>query len=711
MALSFQVIILMKRIFLVSFLVMGICANTYPELSKKQIKQDFYWAETFVLFEEYNEALPLYQELLQADPQNANYKYRSGQCLINIEGRKHEAIPYLESAVHEINPRYKEGKLKEKGAPYDAYYYLANAYRINNQLEKAISTYEIFRKNLDPKIYDTTIVDHQIESCRNAIEVMKDPLYVKKVNLGGTINDQYADINPVISADQNIMVYNRQTPFQEALFFTRKINGQWTEPRNIIPDLGLGQEEANYATSLSDDGSELYIYRQEQDYDGNIYVTRRQPDDTWTNLKKLNENINTKYWESHATISHDGKKLYFTSNRKGTYGGLDIYVSERDSADAWEEAVNLGPTINTEYNEESPFLGKDEKTLFFSSRGHYNIGGYDIFYSTLQDSGRWSTPLNVGYPVNTTDDDVFFNPLDEGYQALYSMIDSGGYGLSDIYRIEIFSVDHPRKFLIKGVARIKDLMPLFSDSVKILAMNINNHDAKVTAYSNPVTGEYQFRLPQGTYTLTYEANNAETEVKRLDIPINHPSDDLVIPSIILPKTDFEAELYVGDNLSVTVTSGDSISFPLRVEPYSVLSIQHWSGNSLISTERFVISDSSFNYKMSPLPGENKLIFSLTDRLSNNARSQIMVYRKRIIARQPVAKPEYTEEIMEEETKTDTVTTETEETPVAAIPAEPSVPVREKSNLLLLWIVLGAGLLLFAIIYVRRKTKNKKEENS
>ena len=548
----------MKRVLLISFLLASIYAKSFSQYAKGQMKEDFYWAETFILYEEYKEALPGYMSLLKVDPKNANYKYRIGQCLINIEGRKHEAISYLESAVKSINPKYKEGKFKETGAPYDAYYYLANAYRINNQLDKALSTYELFKKNLDTSVYDTAVVNQQIESCRNAKELMKVPLFLKKVNLGNVINSQYSDLNPVISGDQNVMVYNRLTPFQEALLYTRKVNGKWTEPRNIIPDLGLGQESGNYATSLSQDGKELYIYRRGEDFDGNIYVTKRNADDKWSNLVKLNDNINSKYWESHATISHDGKKLYFTSNRKDSYGGLDIYVSERDSADAWKPAKNLGPVINTPYNEESPFLGKDDKTLFFSSRGHFNIGGYDVFYSTLLDNGQWSIPLNMGYPINTTDEDLFFDPVNDGYQAYYALIDSGGFGGSDIYKIEIFTKDHPRKFFVKGIVQVKDLLSMFSDSIKVSALNLEDPNASVVVYTNPLTGEYKFELPQGKYSIKFEAKDGEFLTKNFELPMTNPSDSFVLPGTTLPKNDFSADLDVGNQKNLSVVRGDTI---------------------------------------------------------------------------------------------------------------------------------------------------------
>ena len=168
----------------------------------------------------------------------------------------------------------------------------------------------------------------------------------------------------------------------------------------------------------------LYLYSS-ADYDGIIYTSRFE-NGILVTIVKLNENINTKYWESHATISHDNKKLYFTSNRKGTLEVLIFMFQKETVPGDWGPAVNLGPVINTPYNEESPFLSKDDKTLFFSSRGHFNMGGYDIFYSTLLENGEWSVPLNVGYPLNSTDDDVFFKPLNEGYE---------GYMAKEIQRV------------------------------------------------------------------------------------------------------------------------------------------------------------------------------------------------------------------------------------------------------------------------------------
>lgn len=423
----------MKKIILLLFVFLGTINFELLSQSKVENKNNFYEAESWVLFEDYSEALSLYLNLLKIYPNNYNFKYRIGQCYINIPGEKAKAISYLEDAVKNINPKYKEGKFKETKAPYDSYYYLANAYRITNQLDKALTTYELFKKVSDPTIYDTTIVNLQIESCRNANGLMKIPVFIKKQNMGDMINSRFNDYNPVVSGDGKTLVFNRKMQLQDMIFWSRKVNNEWTAPVMIIPMLEVDE---GYVSSLSQDGTELYLYRSDN-MDGNIYVSKFV-NDRWTKAAKLNDNINTKYWESHAAVSHDGKKLFFTSNRKGGYGGLDIYVSERDSTGDWGVPKNLGIMINTPYNEDTPFLGENDKTLFFSSRGHFNMGGYDIFYSTLLENGEWSRPLNLGYPLNSTDDDLFFDPVNNGYQAFYSLIDSSGYGLQDIYRIDLF---------------------------------------------------------------------------------------------------------------------------------------------------------------------------------------------------------------------------------------------------------------------------------
>jgi hypothetical protein len=334
---------MIKRILVFSWLLAAFFNSDLFSQSKLENRNKFYEAESWILFEDYKEALPVYLQLLQVFPDNANLKYRVGLCYINTPGEKEKAISFLEDAVKNINPKYKEGKIKETGAPYDALYYLANAYRINNQLDKAIETYYLFKKNLDSEVYDSNIVNLQIQSCINAKELIGVPLYIKEYNLGSNINEERTDFYPVVSENEDLLIFSKIEALYNGIFYSRKINGQWQSPLNMNELLKFDTDL--YPTSLSKDGKTLYMYSSAE-FDGIIYTSTLE-NNVWSPLIKLNDNINTKYWESHATISHDNNKLYFTSNRKGTIGGLDIYVSKRDSTGNWGAAENLGPVINT----------------------------------------------------------------------------------------------------------------------------------------------------------------------------------------------------------------------------------------------------------------------------------------------------------------------------------------------------------------------------
>ncbi|MGE5419089.1 MAG: tetratricopeptide repeat protein [Chloroflexota bacterium] len=631
-----------KKFILISWLLATLVNNHAISQSKSEIRSMFYDAESWILFEDYKEALPIYQQLLKIYPSNSNFKYRIGQCYINTPGEKEKAVSYLEDAVKDINPEYKEGKFNESQAPYDALYYLANAYRINNQIDKALETYKLFKKNLDPAVYDSTIVNLQIQSCLNAKVLMGEPLFVREKVLGDAINDRNSEFNPVVSDNEDMIVFARSEAFYDAILYSVKSGGGWGGPQNMNEILKVDKDL--FPTSLSKDGKTLYLYSS-ADYDGIIYTSTFE-NGAWSPILKLNDNINTKFWESHATVSHDNKRLYFTSNRKGTLGGLDIYVSKRDSTGDWGPAENLGPVINTPYNEESPFLSQDDKTLFFSSRGHFNMGGYDIFYSTLLADGSMSVPLNAGFPLNSTDDDVFFKPLKDGYEGYLSKEGPNGFGKQDIYRVEIFSDQHPRKFIVKGFVTVADLLSNFNDSVKISAMNIKDPGQVLVVYSNPLTGEYELALPHGNYKVTYEGDGTEKVTKDLNLPLTHQSDSFVLPGTILPKADFVADLNVGTSQTIALSKGDSILFPLRVEPNSILKVEHWAGDSLLYTEQFHITDSLFNYKFAPRGGETRVVFNLTDKFNNTTTTEVFITKEKEQA--PVVRPEYSRVIAQKQ---------------------------------------------------------------
>ncbi len=593
-------------------------AITVAGQTRTDLREIFASAEGDVLFEDYSEALPKYLNLLQYYPDNYNLYFRIGQCYINTPGEKDKAIPYLETAAENIDPGYHEGRLKETGAPYDALYYLANAYRINNQLDKALEAYQKFMNNIDPDIYDTAVVSFQIRSCRIARRMMDNPVYLVERNMGSKLNDRFSEIDPVVSADESVIVFTRALQFYDAVFYSKKINGQWTQPVNMTPQLGVDQDY--FSSSLSSDGTTLVLYRTDN-YEGNIYMSR-YVDDRWTTVEKLNGNINTKYWESHATVSHDGKRLWFASNRKGGYGGLDIYYAERDSTGDWGIPVNAGPVINTRYNEDTPFLSQNDKTLYFSSRGHYNMGGYDIFYSRLNANGEWTEPVNMGYPVNTTDDDLFYSPVGDGHIGFYSKFSSQGFGRMDIFRYEVFSDAHPRNFTVIGKASIRNLLDEFPQSVRVNAESIKDKDVAFNTLTNPETGRYTMRMPHGTFSFSYSAEGAGNINKYIDLPLTHKGDTIMLDNIMLPNTDFTADLRVTTDTSVSLSTTQPVMFNLIVEPKALLEIKLWANGSLLESERYRLTDTLFNFEMMPHDGENKVLFQLTDRFGNMTTASV-----------------------------------------------------------------------------------------
>lgn len=599
----------MKRIYLTLSIFFLLIFTSLFAQSKAEIKELFSEAESYFLFEEYNEALPIYRDLLRLFPENNKLNYRIGICYLNTPGDKELSISYLEKAITDINPKYKERSIKETGAPLDAYFYLGDAYRVNNKLEQAIETYTYFKDNLDEKVYDVGIVEHQIRTCKNAIKLQKTPLYISYTNLGGTINTRRSDISPVISGDEQTLVYTQKLAFYDAVFFSKKVDGKWTNPINLTPDFGIDQDF--YSSSLSFDGKTLYLYKNDN-YDGNIY-TSKYVDGRWQPVEKLNENINTKYWESHACESKDGQILYFTSNRKGGHGGLDVYKSEKDSLGQWGPPINLGVNINTEYNEETPFISADGKTLYFSSYGHFNIGGYDIFYSSLFENDEWSTPLNMGYPINTPDNDQFYQPVGEGYYAYYSMFSESGFGEMDIFRLVIFSDEHPRKFLLRGIVSMGSVPPDLLTEVNIHVIESTKKDTN-TVLNPDAEGEYSFVVAAGEYDILFEGEGIETVSQHISLPVYLEDSVVVLSQTLLTLLDVSADLQLMD--STYSFEDDTIDIALQVEPGAILLVKSFQDTSLSSSEEFLMKDSFYTYRYKTVEGENNLQFTLTDKYGN-----------------------------------------------------------------------------------------------
>jgi hypothetical protein len=255
------------------------------------------------------------------------------------------------------------------------------------------------------------------------------------------------------------------------------------------------------------------------------------------------------------------------------------------------------------------------------------MGGYDIFYSDLLPDGKWSEPVNVGYPLNTTDDDVFYKPSVDKYRGFYSFISSDDQGKRDIYEVEFYPQDRPRIFTITGKSGVEGISGYFSDSIKINVINIRQPSRQKVFYTNPKTQIYRFDLPEGEYRLTYEGYGGTGITKDIKLPKNYPHDKFIIPDTELQKTDLTADLSVESDKMIIMTGNDSIVLiPLRVEPESMLSVQEWNGDKLLASENHFIKTTGFNFSLKPEFGETRVLFRLTDRFSNRAEETVLIKR-------------------------------------------------------------------------------------
>ena len=481
-------------------------------------KKTFEKAEQYFANENFTAALPLYLKLDSADKSNANLAFRIGVCYLNSALHKENAVPYLERAAAKVSEKYREGSFKEKNAPVTTYNYLARAYHFNYQFDQAITTFEKFKGYLGEA--DAAMlkdVSRQVEMCNNGKEFVANPVSMKVDNIGGGINSEHPEHSPVITADESTIIFTSRRPattggkidpndglyFEDIYIATRNEDNTWGEPRNMGSPINT---EGNDATiGISVDGQTLFIYKDDKG-DGNIYFSNLAGD-RWATPQKMNEFINSKSWEGNASISADGSLLYFSSEREGGLGGKDIYMSRKLPNGDWGKAMNLGPKVNTPYDDDAPYIHPDGVTLYFSSKGHKSMGGFDIFYSKFNaDENMWLETMNMGYPVNSTDDDIFYVPTPDNKRAYYSSFKKDGMGEKDIYLITLPEKEETPLTVYRG--KLVSIYGGVPENAMITVTDNETGELVGTYTPNASTGSYLFILQPGrNYNISYEADD------------------------------------------------------------------------------------------------------------------------------------------------------------------------------------------------------------
>ncbi|MFO7880834.1 MAG: carboxypeptidase regulatory-like domain-containing protein [Bacteroidota bacterium] len=496
---------------------------------------------------DYQGALRKYQELHEIAPDDIMLNYRTGETHFQLKNYQ-EAIPYLEKCVDTEEAE----KLKK------LHYYLGRSHQKCFHFTDAINHFEIYINNLSGRDAKKDPATTYLAHAKNAKELMDKKADVEIKNMGEAINSKYVDAVPSITADKSVLVFTSRRPdkaddlrdpntgnyYDDVYISKKQEDGSWSEAKPIPGQINTDDYDAN--TSISPDGEIIYLYKniQGETQSGDIYYSEKQSDGSWGKPKPLNENkpegffdkiknsfnillkgetaINSSYFETSASVTADKNTIYFVSEReKNNYGNADIWVAHKIGK-GWSIPRNLGNNINTVDDEISVFIHPDGNTLFYASNGKHSMGGYDILMSK-KENGRWSEPVNLGYPVNTPYDEFHFTLSADSKTAYISSNREGGLGQVDIYKVDMseyfdemdLEFAGPRLTIVKGSIIDKDQNPI---STEITISDADSGET-VTRLTSDEDGKYFITLKAGhTYRFEINAEGMEPVKKEIKLP-------------------------------------------------------------------------------------------------------------------------------------------------------------------------------------------------
>ncbi len=525
--------------------------------------------------QQYKNSLKHFLRANDFNPNHALLNYMIGKCY--IETIHHEKAAQYFDKAYKLDPKVQD----------DILFQLGYAHHVNEDWDTAIEWYSKYEHVIEEhkNKRNSALTDQKIEAfekriqeCRNGKELAKNPIRVFIDNIGQSINTEYPENSPVIAADNSHMYFTSRRPgstgshkvtnkdinkermepdYYEDIYMSTKINNKWSTPINIGKPINTHGHDATVA--LAPDGQHIIFYNASSE-DGGLYEATLRGE-TWTKPVKLHKHINSKFHESSASYSLDKHTIYFVSNKpEDNLGSIDIlaedgkythdifYCEWDRKKKHWGKAMNIGPVINTKFNERGVFMHPDGKTLYFSSEGHNSIGGYDIFKTIKNEDGSWSKPINIGYPVNTAEDDVFFTMTADGRTGYYASERADGFGKHDIYSITFLGPEKSiissseDQLLANGINPIQEVIVeptveittaqttllkgkvLDAVTLKPLEAKIELIDNKmnkklVTLKSNSKTGSFLVSLPSGkNYGIAVEAENYLFHSENFNIP-------------------------------------------------------------------------------------------------------------------------------------------------------------------------------------------------
>lgn len=485
-------------------LIIGILTGCYQTLLTQVVLQDRH----FNTFREgisaagsgdYNLAIDLFGRILKETPNHIDALTHLGVTLLESNQKIDSAISLFNKVLEIIPP-------EDHFDPFGIYIHLnlARAYNLSLNPQQALSVLNYIEDSIKTDDIRADFV-RELNQTRNFIIHFNNPIQINVTDgILKEVNSEFDDHSPLVNLTGQKMFFTSRRAtrndylledkqYSENLFMSKFDGIEWNEPI-LIEELYSPGEHISIL-SLSPDETQLFLYKSDGRPSRNIYVSQLV-NNKWQKPVKLPKSINSKWNETHASLSPDQSTLYFTSNRPGGFGGLDIYAVKKNTKGKWGKPVNLGPNINSIYDEEAPMIHPDGKTLYFNSNGQSSMGGFDVFYSQKLPDGSWAKAVNLGYPINSPDDDLFFLPtLDKSEAYMTSYRFSESKGRSNIYHLSFKDSIQGSLTIIEGLVKNPKKLPL--EQIRMLVWRENDEQ---------LIGDFRPNIHSGKYLLILESD-------------------------------------------------------------------------------------------------------------------------------------------------------------------------------------------------------------
>lgn len=432
----------------------------------------------------YNTAIRDLEEALRFDPNFIEAHYRLGDVYKKLSEYRKSLNQY--QYVESINPTIT----KHLG------FEMAECYFNLHRYDSALTYFETYALLPDLSENRRKVLDKYLVNTRFSVEAIKTQIPYEPKNLGAGVNTINQEYLPTVTADDSTIIFTRRSNQEDFYVSTKGYENLWTKSLPLSNVINTTGNEG--AQCISPDGQYLYFAgcgREDGLGKCDIYFSKLVGN-TWSKPQNIGAPINSPYWESQPSLSADGMRLYFVSDRKGGYGSYDIYVSRNLGNGKWSNPVNLGPNINSAGSELSPFIHPDNQTLYYSSDGWPGFGQNDIFYAKKSGKFAWEKPVNIGFPINTSQEESSLFISNDGKKAYFASSSLQGFGGLDLYSFELYEKARPNMVTyVKGNVFDKNTAQKLFSTVEIIDINTGDTVAQTT--SNEATGQFLASLPVG----------------------------------------------------------------------------------------------------------------------------------------------------------------------------------------------------------------------